>query len=159
MAWAEAGVLDRLIIARPHNIYGPDMGREHVIPQFCIRMNQLVKETPSGTIQFPIQGTGQETRSFCYIDDCISQFNLLLQKAEHMGVYHVGNMEERSITDVAQGVAKCYDRTVKVVPGILPKGSPTRRLPDTTKITALGYEQATTFEDGLAQTVDWYKKE
>ncbi len=40
IAWARAGVLDRLIIVRPHNIIGPDMGREHVIPEFAIRMNQ-----------------------------------------------------------------------------------------------------------------------
>ena len=72
-AWARTGVLDRLIIARPHNIIGPDMGREHVIPEFCLRMNQLVREHPEGIIPFPIQGTGQETRSFCYVDDCVDQ--------------------------------------------------------------------------------------
>lgn len=157
LAWARTGVLDRLVIARPHNIYGPDMGREHVIPEFCIRMNKLVHQTGTGIIQFPIQGTGQETRSFCYIDDCVEQLNLLLQHGEHMNVYHVGNMEERSISDVAHGVAECYDREIKVLPGTLPKGSPPRRLPDTAKITALGYTQSTTFEAGLARTVEWYR--
>lgn len=157
LAWARTGVLDRLIIARPHNIYGPDMGREHVIPEFCLRMNKLVSKTSGGIIQFPIQGTGEETRSFCYIDDCVEQLNLLLQHGEHMNVYHVGNMEERSITDVAHGVAECYGRVIKVVPGTLPKGSPPRRLPDTAKIAALGYTQSTTFEAGLARTVEWYR--
>jgi nucleoside-diphosphate-sugar epimerase len=71
LAWARTGVLDRLIIARPHNIYGPDMGREHVIPEFCLHMNDLAARHQDGIIPFPIQGTGQETRSFCYIDDCI----------------------------------------------------------------------------------------
>ena len=43
VAWARTGVFDRLIIARPHNVIGPDMGREHVIPEFAIRMNRLVQ--------------------------------------------------------------------------------------------------------------------
>ena len=160
LAWARTGVLDRLVIARPHNIYGPDMGREHVIPEFCIRMNRLVREFPSGVIPFPIQGTGEETRSFCYVDDCVDQFVMLLKyAADPVGVFHVGSMDERTISDVAAGVAECYGREVKVVPGSLPKGSPPRRLPDTSKISALtrGYRPMVPFGEGLRRTVDWYQ--
>ena len=157
LAWARTGVLDRLIIARPHNIYGPDMGNEHVIPEFCHRMSKLTAEQPEGIIPFPIQGTGLETRSFCYIGDCIDQIVLLLGKAEPLGVYHVGTMDERTISDVAHGVAACYGREIKVIPGTLPKGSPPRRLPDTSKIEALGYQPATGFGEGLARTVAWYR--
>ncbi len=81
VAWARTGVLDNLVIVRPHNIYGPDMGREHVIPEFAIRMNRLAIEHPDGVIPFPIQGTGQETRSFCFVDDCTEQLALLLERA------------------------------------------------------------------------------
>jgi nucleoside-diphosphate-sugar epimerase len=159
LAWARAGVLDRLIIARPHNIYGPDMGREHVIPEFCLRMNELTREQPSGIIGFPIQGTGQETRSFCYIDDCVTQLALLLDRGEPMGVYHVGTMDEHTIAQVAHVVASRYDRKIKVIPGTLPKGSPPRRLPDTAKITALGANSdPVSFEAGLAETVEWYQQ-
>ena len=126
LAWARTGVLDRLVIARPHNVYGPDMGREHVIPEFCIRMNAQVDKHPEGIIPFRIQGSGQETRSFCYIDDCIDQLTLLLNRGEPMNVYHVGTMDEKTIADVAHGVAACYGREVKVVPGTLPQGSPPR---------------------------------
>lgn len=160
LAWAREGILDRLIIARPHNIYGPDMGREHVIPEFCIRMNQFVKDQPSGIIDFPIQGSGQETRSFCYIDDCINQLSLLLSSApEGHTIYHVGTQDERTIYEVAHGVSECYNREIKVVPGTLPKGSPPRRLPDTSKIETLGWQssQRTSFATGLARTTDWYK--
>ena len=158
MAWAKEGVLDRVIVARPHNIYGPDMGNEHVIPEFCKRMNRLVREIPEGIIPFPIQGTGMETRSFVFIDDCVAQLTLLLEKAEPgAGVWHVGNMDERTIAEAAHAVAGCYGREIKVVPGTLPKGSPPRRLPDTSKVEALGGKPEVSFEDGLARTVAWYR--
>ncbi len=155
LAWQRAGVLDRLVIARPHNIFGPDMGREHVIPEFCLRMNRLVQEHPHGIIPFPVQGTGRETRSFCWIGDCTAQLKLLLAGAD--GVYHVGTMDERTIADVAHAVARCYKREIKVVPGTLLKGSPLRRLPDTSKIRALGWDGDTAFSWALGQTAAWYR--
>ena len=134
------------------------MGREHVIPEFAIRMNQLIRESSRDTvIPFPIQGSGQETRSFCYIDDCVQQFRLLLAKAGRLGIYHVGTMDERTIDEVARGVAACYDREIKVVPGLLQEGSPLRRLPDTTKVEAMGYKPQVPFCEALAQTVKWYQ--
>ena len=159
LAWERTGVLDRLVIARPHNVYGPDMGREHVIPEFCIRMNELVKLDPEGIILFPIQGTGQETRSFCYIDDCTDQLATLLDPGTPGGVYHVGTEDEHTIADVAHKLARLYEREIKVMPGTLPKGSPPRRLPDTSKIRALyGYAvNPVPFPIGLGKTADWYR--
>jgi len=116
-----------------------------------------VADQPEGVIRFPIQGTGQETRSFCYISDCVDQLMLLLAKADPVGVYHVGTMDERSIADVAATVAACYAREIKVVPGTLPKGSPPRRLPDTAKVEALGYWPRVAFADAVARTVRWYQ--
>jgi nucleoside-diphosphate-sugar epimerase len=157
LAWQRTGILDRLIIARPHNIYGPDMGREHVIPEFCIRMNQLTAAQPEGIIGFPIQGTGEETRSFCWIGDCVSQLSLLLGKAPPgASVFNVGTMDEWSIANIAQMVAACYGRQVKVMPGKLPKGSPPRRLPDMAKMHALGSRGHYPIEDGMEATAAWY---
>jgi nucleoside-diphosphate-sugar epimerase len=164
LAWQRAGILDRVIIARPHNIYGPDMGREHVIPEFCIRMNGLAATSAAGPVQFPIQGTGEETRSFCFIDDCTAQLALLLTSARaHRDpaseIYNVGTMDEHTIADVAHQVAACYGREIKVVPGTLPQGSPPRRLPDITKICRLsgGCLGFTPFGHGLDRTVSWYQ--
>ncbi len=158
-AWLEAGHLDRLIIPRPHNVYGPDMGNEHVIPEFANRMNKLIKEYPEGLIPFPIQGSGKETRSFCYVDDFIAQMNLLLQPETPSGVYHLGTQDEKTIAEVAEWVASCYNRMITLQPGKLPKGSPPRRCPDTSKIEALGWNPAdrTPFEEGIKQAVKWYK--
>jgi nucleoside-diphosphate-sugar epimerase len=166
LAWARTGVLDRCTIVRPHNIYGPDMGREHVIPEFCLRMNELAvrpeyngTETVTQPIPFPIQGTGEETRSFCWIGDCVAQLELLLNRASGSSIYHVGTMDERSIRAVAYQVAGAYNRTVKIIPGSLPKGSPPRRLPDTRKIRELHGSPlpSTPFSEGVRLTAEWYK--
>ena len=110
------------------------MGTRHVIPEFCERMNELTTRHPEGPITFPIQGSGHETRSFCYIDDCVDQFMLLLDKAPRGAeIYHMGTMDERSVAAVAYAVAQRYFRLVKIETGVLPKGSPSRRLPDTGK--------------------------
>ena len=133
----------RAVIFRPHNIYGPDMGNDHVIPEFCLRMN---KEHPDGVIPFPVQGTGEETRSFCYISDFTDQLTLLLDKApEGTSVWHLGTMDERTVAEVARQVAKCYGREIKIVPGKLAAGSPVRRVPDTAKIQGLGYKPRSRF--------------
>ena len=71
---------DRVIIFRPHNIYGPDMGWEHVIPEFVIRMKKLCERYSEDPLEFQIQGTGNETRAFCYIDDFIDGLMILLEK-------------------------------------------------------------------------------
>lgn len=158
LAWQRTGILDRLIIARPHNIYGPDMGREHVIPEFCIRMNQLAAAQSEGIIDFPIQGSGEETRSFCWIGDCVGQLALLLDDAVPSGIYNVGTMDEWSIANIAQMTAACYGRQVKILPGKLPQGSPPRRLPDMAKMQALGWSGHHPIEAGMDATVAWYQQ-
>lgn len=158
LAYAQAGLLGRTVIVRPHNIYGPDMGWEHVIPEFAERMLRIPSLDFAGVQPFPIQGTGQETRSFCYIDDCVDGLMVLLEKGEDRNVYHLGNPhEEYDIAHLAHMMAALYTRLVTVVPGALPKGSPTRRLPDIGKMRALGYEPKVSLREGLIQTLEWYE--
>lgn len=159
IAWAQAGILSRLLIARPHNIYGEDCGIDHVIPQFCQRMNHLVREYPTGVIPFPIQGSGHETRSFCYVDDFVRQMQLILEpRKERIEIFNIGTEDERTVSDVAHAVAACYDREIKLVPGVLQRGSPLRRCPDTAKIQTLDDVESMDFAEGVRRTVDWYRK-
>ena len=72
--------LDRVLVFRPHNVYGPDMGREHVIPQFILRADALAKEHRDGVIPFPIQGDGTQTRAFVHIDDFTDGLATVLEK-------------------------------------------------------------------------------
>lgn len=156
LAYSQAGKLDRAIIVRPHNVYGADMGNEHVIPEFAVRMKNL-----NGSNEFRIQGTGEETRSFCYIDDAVEGLLTAWQKGEDRNVYHLGNPnEECSILHLAQLVGDYFGKPlVEIVPGESPKGSPTRRLPDITKLRQLGYEPKVPLDAGLIPTLSWYANE
>lgn len=148
--------LDRAIIFRPHNVYGPDMGREHVIPQFAMRMAAFAAEPR--VIDFPIQGTGRETRAFVYITDLIDGVMRVLERGEHLGIYHIGTDVETTVADLAQEVARCFGREIRVVPGELRPGGPLRRCPDITRMRALGYQPRVPLAEGLAATVDWYRR-
>ena len=147
---------DRVVIFRPHNVYGPDMGGEHVIPQFAIRMHAAFAAS-HGTVPFPIQGTGKETRSFVYIDDFTEGLLRVVDRGAHLNVYNIGTSHEVTIAEVAHLVAKCFGRRIEIVPGPLQSGSTLRRCPDITKLSALGFSPATSLEAGIATTVSWYR--
>jgi nucleoside-diphosphate-sugar epimerase len=146
----------KTIIVRPHNVYGPDMGHEHVMPQFILRAKELVDEHPAGVIPFPIQGDGTQSRSFVYIDDFVDGCLLAFLNGEN-GIYHVGTMDERNIADIAQMVVECFGRQAKIIPGELPKGGTNRRCPDINKVQALGFNPQTTLEAGVKHTIEWYR--
>jgi nucleoside-diphosphate-sugar epimerase len=81
----------------------------------------------------------------------------LYERGENENVYHLGNPnEEYMISELAHEVAACFGREIRVMPGELPKGSPTRRLPDIRKMAALGYEPKVSLAQGLPATVKWY---
>jgi nucleoside-diphosphate-sugar epimerase len=147
---------DRVLIFRPHNVYGPDMGFEHVIPQFAMRMKKLGTQQPGSHLQFDIQGTGEETRSFCYIDDLVAGVMVMREHGEHLGIYHIGTTEEVSIAHLARCIAAIADSEVDIVPGKLQPGGTMRRCPDISKLAKLGYKPRVPLGDGLEPTVDWY---
>lgn len=149
---------ERVLIFRPHNVYGPDMGWEHVVPQFALRMQKLAAAQKDGPLRFEIQGTGAETRSFCYVDDLVAGVMVMRDKGEHLGIYHVGTTEELSIADVARLVAAEAGRTIEIVPGKLQQGGTPRRCPDISKLAALGYRPRVSLAAGLKPTLDWYWK-
>ncbi|MFC1606533.1 NAD-dependent epimerase/dehydratase family protein [Candidatus Latescibacterota bacterium] len=147
---------DRAVIFRPHNVYGPNMGWEHVIPQFSLRMKKVAEKSSGKSVEFLIQGSGKETRSFVYIDDFIDGVMLLLDKGEHLGIYHIGTMDEITIAQAAVEVGRYFGKDVTVIPGELLKGGTLRRCPDITKMKDIGYSPKISFQDGFARTVKWY---
>src|SRR3989338_9653631 len=77
---------NRVMIIRPHNVYGPDMGKEHVIPQLTLRLTGMMHHpdnqeaiASNKPIDFLIQGNGMQTRSFVYIDDFVAGILKILQ--------------------------------------------------------------------------------
>ena len=148
--------LDRVIVFRPHNIYGPDMGLEHVIPQFVLRIKQLAKASDTDPISLPIQGSGVETRAFCYIDDLAAGLLLLLERGEHLGIYHIGTMEEVTIASVAGLIGDYFGRKVEICAGPARPGGTLRRCPDISRMRALGYEPQVSLVEGISKTARWY---
>jgi nucleoside-diphosphate-sugar epimerase len=148
---------DRVLIFRPHNVYGPDMGNEHVIPQFILRMKELC-ESSSGKITFPIQGSGKETRAFVYIDDFTEGLMLAIEKGKSMDLYHIGTEDEVPIIEVAETVAEYFGREIEIKSGELQPGGALRRCPDISKLKALGYSPVVPLREGIFKSAEWYAK-
>jgi len=146
----------RVLIFRPHNVYGPDMGWEHVVPQLALRLQAAARLQPAGRLRFEIQGTGEEMRSFCFVDDLVAGVMLMREKGEHLGVYHIGTTEEVSIADLARRIAYHAGREIELIPGKLAAGGTLRRCPDISKLGQLGYKPRVPLEQGLKPTLDWY---
>jgi nucleoside-diphosphate-sugar epimerase len=147
---------DRMMIFRPHNVYGADMGWEHVIPQFALRAKTLVAQQPDGIVKFPILGDGRQTRAFCHIDDFIDGVMAMLKGGSHLSIYHIGNPEELSIAEVAAGVVRWFGREAEIQPSEAPRGETNRRCPDISKLQALGFHPKVSFADGIGSAVRWY---
>src|SRR3954469_19370622 len=151
-----AKFFDRVLIFRPHNVYGPDMGFEHVVPQFARRLKAEAARHPSGTVPFELQGDGQQTRSFCHVDDLVSGDLVMRDKGEHLNIYHVGTTDEITIAELAKAVAAHAGREIELIHRPAPEGGTPRRCPDIGKLAKLGYRPQVTLKQGLAPTLDWY---
>lgn len=147
---------DRVSIFRPHNCYGPDMGSEHVIPQLARRLGETLAKAPDGPVTLPIQGTGQETRSFVYVDDLVDGVLRIIEAGEHLEIYHVGTDEEVTVAHLVEAIGRCAGREVRPQPGPLQPGGTRRRCPDIRKLKSLGYVPRVSLEQGLKLTVPWY---
>ncbi len=146
----------RVVIFRPHNVYGPDMGWEHVLPQFIVRAKELSVKTDRDTLDFTIQGSGKETRAFIHIDDFTDGLMRVIEQGEHLHIYHIGNPEEVSIADVARLVVKYFDKKANIIPGSLQPGSTPRRCPEISKLSKLGFSPKISLEQGIPSIAQWY---
>tara|TARA_Y100001963_G_scaffold156806_2_gene251312 strand:+ start:199 stop:1170 length:972 start_codon:yes stop_codon:yes gene_type:complete len=140
-------------IVRYHNIYGPRMGYEHVMPQLSIRA--LKKEDP-----FKIYGS-VATRAFCHVSDAARATTLVMRsKATKSKIVNVGNeKEEIKIKDLAKMIIKLsnYNPNIEIKPE--PAGCVMRRCPDTTKLNQLtGFTPKINLEQGLKELYVWYSK-
>ena len=138
-------------IVRYHNVYGPAMGWEHVIPQF-IRRLELDED-------FTIQGDGEQRRSFCFVSDAVvGTLAAALDPAGANEIFNLGNPgEEHSINELAAMLAQVSGKPID--PRHVPfDGEGTRRrVPDVSRARErLGFEPTVTLEDGLAETYSWY---
>ena len=143
-------------VFRPHNVYGPNMGWKHVIPQFIKRAIEGREANPTGSLPFEIQGDGAETRAFCFVDDIVNGVLTMYAHGGHREIYHIGNDEEITIHDLARRVGKILDVELEIRPGETAVGGTPRRCPDITKMRGLGYRPEISLSEGLGRTVAWY---
>lgn len=146
----------RMIIVRPYNVYGPDGGYDHVIPQFVTRILGLIRTGRPDPLPFPVRGTGCDTRSFIYADDCAEQLCVLLEGAgPGASRYDAGSAETYQTAAVARLTARCLGREIEVVPESPSAGS-SIQVPALCGLLS-GVPQVS-FADGLARTVAWYRQ-
>jgi nucleoside-diphosphate-sugar epimerase len=141
----------KLIIFRPHNVYGANMGNEHVIPEFINRFRSLKG------LKFKIQGTGNEIRSFIYIDDFVEAFKILIKRGKHLNIYNIGTTEKIQIKDLVKLLSKFFNKKVVLKKTSLQKGGTKIRVPEITKIKKLGFKPKFNLRMGLQQTVNHKK--
>lgn len=139
-----------LTILRYHNIYGPRMGFDHVIPQI------IGKIIDHSEVSVP---SADHTRAFCFIEDAVTQTIAAANAENTIGItLNVGNSsEEIRIEDLVRKIADALKMEITINPEPATEGSPDRRCPDTSKMTALvGIKAQVSLEEGLKRTCEWY---
>jgi len=138
-------------IARFHNVYGPRMGFEHVMPEFirmCVNNEKFI-----------MKGSGEETRCFCYISDAIDGVLLLADhpKAKN-DVFNIGTNQEVTINNLIELLSKIHGKQINSIKKDFENPGTNRRIPDISKISKLGYNPKISLEDGFKKTYEWYKQ-
>ncbi|EPR73760.1 dTDP-glucose 4,6-dehydratase [Winogradskyella psychrotolerans RS-3] len=138
-------------IFRFFNTYGPQQSNDFVMPRFIklAMTNQPI----------PIYGKGEQTRSFCYVDDNIDTcIKALDENAFVNDVLNIGNEDEVSILYLAQKIIELTNSKseIKFLPS-LKEGDMTRRCPDITKMKALLGRELVSLEEGILKMIAYYK--
>ena len=134
----------RLIIFRPHNVYGSDMGKEHVIPELISKIKKLDAKK-----KLVIQGSGNETRSFIHISDFVKAVRILMKRGKNCNIYNIGTNEEIRIKSLAKLLLKMMGKKNKIQTSRLKKGSTRRRCPSIKKIKKIGFVPKISIKNGL----------
>jgi nucleoside-diphosphate-sugar epimerase len=134
----------KLIIFRPHNVYGHDMGNEHVIPELIRKIKNLRKKKT-----ITIQGSGKETRSFIHVNDFCEAFYLLTKKGKHLGIYNIGTEERVTIIELLNYIKKILGKNFVINRGPLREGGTLHRCPSIKKIKKIGFRPKIKLKDGI----------
>ncbi len=143
----------RIRVARIFNTYGPRMlpndGR--VVSNFIV---QALKGDP-----ITIYGKGDQTRSFCYVDDLLNGLISLMESSDDVtGPINLGNPVESTILELAEKIINLSKSSSKIVFKPLPQDDPTRRRPDITKAReTLNWNPKVPLEDGLMRTIEYFR--
>lgn len=142
-------------IIRPFNVYGPGMQETdyRVLPNFASRIK--------GGRPLQIYGTGNQTRTFCYVSDAMNGFIRTIARGVPGETYNIGNPEpEVSMLTLAEKIGQVLNRPIEFnrieYPDSYPADEPNRRCPDIKKAQLqLHYQPAVSLDDGLQRFLGW----
>lgn len=141
-------------VARIFNTYGPRMQPDdgRVVSNFIV---QAIKGDP-----ITIYGEGQQTRSFCYVDDLIDGFVKLMQTGDDVtGPVNLGNPNEFTILQLAERVIKLTKSSSQLIFKPLPQDDPRQRQPDIGLARQLlDWQPTVMLDSGLQKTIDYFDK-
>ena len=141
-------------IVRIFNTYGPRMHLDdgRVVPNF---IQQALRGEP-----LTIYGDGQQTRSFCFVNDLVEGIIRLLLSEEHMPI-NIGNPDEMTILEFAERINSIIGNRSGIIykPGDRLESDPQRRRPDITRARQiLGWEPGYSLEEGLRETIPYFRQ-
>ena len=136
----------RMIIFRPHNVYGNDMGEEHVVPE-------LIKKIKGSKKILKIKGSGMETRSFIYIDDFVEAFYIIFKKGKHKNIYNIGTEEQIKIIDLAKYIIQIFSKNILIKKEKIAAGGTHHRTPNISKIKKIGFKPKFSVIQGLKKII------
>lgn len=142
-------------VVRIFNTYGPRMS-----PDDGRIVSNLIVQALRGD-PLTIYGSGEQTRSFCYVSDLVDGLVALMNMDPNPGVpINLGNPGEFTITELADRVLAMTSSSSKIVHRPLPVDDPQRRRPDITRARQLlGWEPKLPLEEGLALTIPWFAEQ
>jgi UDP-glucuronate decarboxylase len=138
-------------VVRIFNTYGPRMLADdgRVVSNFIVQALQGQDIT--------VYGEGQQTRSFCYVDDLIEGFVGLMNQDQVIGPMNIGNPNEFTILELAQKVIELTGSKSQIVYRPMPEDDPKQRKPDITQAREiLGWEPKVQLEAGLKKTIEYF---
>lgn len=140
-------------IVRIFNTYGPrmDPGDGRVVSNF---INQALRGEP-----LTVFGDGQQTRSFCYVDDLVNGLMRLMDQDQTVGPVNIGNPNEFTMLELAEEVLRQTGSSSKLQHLPLPKDDPKQRCPDISRAKEfLQWEPKTPLREGLEKTIAYYRE-
>ncbi|MFM7645162.1 MAG: dTDP-glucose 4,6-dehydratase [Sphingomonadales bacterium] len=147
-----------VVISNCSNNYGPNHFPEKLIPLF---INNIIQKKP-----LPVYGDGKYTRDWLFVKDHASAIDLVYHQGKNGDTYNIGGFNEWKNTDLVKLLCAQMDKKLGNAPGTSEAlisyvkdrpGHDRRYAIDASKINQeLGWKPSVTFEEGLAQTIDWY---
>lgn len=139
-------------VVRIFNTYGPRMHPDdgRVVSNFIVQALQGRAVT--------IYGDGNQSRSFCYIDDMVDGIIRCMDAPDDLiGPINLGNPDEITIRDLAEMILELTGSASKIIYETIPDDDPTRRQPDITlAVKKLGWEPRVSLREGLQKTIDYF---